>query len=125
MELAVSFAATVLDRPVPQGRQHVAPGRNGSHLPRRTGLAGVAAGHDGAAGPGRAEAADRLAELLEQALGQIEPGTEIVLVSTRPVDLGDRRGLPRCGPIPRAALVRRIRCVDVSSDELSRYFRVE
>ena len=73
-----------------------------------------------------AEAADRLADLLVQALGQIEPGTEIVLVSTRPVDLSDRTRFAALWADPaRRSLLRRIRCVDVSSEELSRYFRAE
>ena len=34
-----------------------------------------------------AQSRDRVPELLQLAVGQIEPGTEIVLVSTRPIDL--------------------------------------
>ena len=69
---------------------------------------------------------DHLPELLEQAVRQVEPGTEIVLVSTRRVDLADARRLGRVGadPAHRAAL-RRIRTIDTSGEELANYFRAE
>jgi uncharacterized protein (DUF58 family) len=73
-----------------------------------------------------AESTDRLAESLARALGEIEPGTEIVLVSTRPIDLSDRTRFAALWADPaRRSLIRRIRCVDVSSKELSKFFRAE
>jgi hypothetical protein len=71
-------------------------------------------------------AADATATLIEQALARIEPGTEIVLVSTRPVDLTDstRFGHLWSDPARRQA-VRQVRVVDTSGEELGRYFQPE
>ena len=70
------------------------------------------------------QTADRTAELIECAAGQVEPGTEIVLVSTRPVDLGDTERFAhlRADPARRAAL-QTVRVIDTSSDDLGKYFQ--
>ena len=63
-----------------------------------------------------ADAADRVPELLKLAVAKIEPGTEIVLVSTRPVDLAkpDYAGrLPI--EVSRRIANRGLRVVDASS----------
>jgi uncharacterized protein (DUF58 family) len=128
VELAVSFTATVVADLCRKG---------GSNL-----LLGIAAAPPQcAAGPAsaallqetmqrlavlQAHSDDRLPELLEEALPQIEPGTEIVLVSTRPIDLADEARLAAFWAAPaRARLLRQVRCVDTSSDQLVEYFRTD
>ena len=73
-----------------------------------------------------AQASDRLPELLGRAVGQIEPGTEIVLVSTRPIDLSqaDYAGkLP--GDVARRLAGHGLRTIDTSNSSLGRYFQAE
>jgi hypothetical protein len=71
-----------------------------------------------------AQSGDSLPRLLEETLRQVEPGTELVLVATRPVDWSDavRFGPLAADPARRAALAR-IRTVDVSGPELATYFQ--
>jgi hypothetical protein len=66
------------------------------------------------------------AELLEQALRQVEPGTEIVLISTRPTDLADtaRFGRLWADPAGRKALGQ-VRVIDTSNEELGQYFQID
>jgi uncharacterized protein (DUF58 family) len=126
VELAVSFAATVLSDLCRKGGSTLHLGAGDLHL--LSGPASLALLQDmmGRLAVVEAEPADRLAELLAHALGEIEPGTEIVLVSTRPIDLSDRTRFAALWADPaRRSLIRRVRCVDVSSKELSRFFRAE
>jgi uncharacterized protein (DUF58 family) len=70
-----------------------------------------------------ADGRDRVPELLQLAAAGIEAGTEIVLVSTRQVDLAnaDYNGhLP--GEVARRMSGRGLRVVDTSSADLTRYF---
>jgi len=68
---------------------------------------------------------DRMPELLQLA-ARIEPGTEIVLVSTRPIDLAHRDYAGRLpGEIVRRLGGRGMRMVDTSNAELARLFRAE
>jgi hypothetical protein len=69
---------------------------------------------------------DRLPALLESALGPAESGHEIILVSTRDVDLDDPVRFQQLRHDPqRAAAMRRIRVVEVPGPALGRYFQVE
>ncbi len=73
-----------------------------------------------------AQSRDRLPELLQMAVSQIEPGTEIVLVSTRPIDLSQ---VEYAGKLP-SDIARRIaghglRMIDCSSANLARYYQPE
>jgi uncharacterized protein (DUF58 family) len=73
-----------------------------------------------------AQSRDRLPELLQRAVGQIEPGTEIVLVSTRPLDLSqaDYAGkLP--SDVARRLAAHGIRVIDTSNSSLAGVFRAE
>jgi uncharacterized protein (DUF58 family) len=69
---------------------------------------------------------DALSALLAHALPRIAADTEIVLVSTGPVDLADpaRFAALWSDPLVRDRL-RRILCVDTSSEQLSMYFVAE
>ena len=128
VELAVSFAATVVadlcrkggsnlhlaagDRP----SQHVGGPASDALLQEMMQRLATAEAHPG----------DRLAELLEAALGQLDPGCEIILVGTRPVDLDDAsRFAPLWADPARRAMLRRVRCIDTSSDRLAQYFQGE
>jgi len=74
----------------------------------------------------RASSSDRLPELLRQALPQIQPGTDVILVSTRAIDMDDTGRFAALWSDPsRRALVRRIRTVNTADGELSEYFQPE
>ncbi len=69
-------------------------------------------------------AEDRLPKLLDEALRRIDPGTELVLVSTRPVRLDDAARFARAASEPnRRAALRRVRAIDASHDDLEAYYR--
>jgi hypothetical protein len=73
-----------------------------------------------------AQSADRVPELLQLAVAQVEAGTEIVLVSTRPIDLSqaDYAGrLPH--DVARRLAGRGLRMVDTSDASLGQYFQPE
>jgi uncharacterized protein (DUF58 family) len=73
-----------------------------------------------------AQSGDRVPELLQLAVAQIEPGTEIVLVSTRPIDLtrAEYAGkLP--ADVARRSAAPRLRVIDTSSADLARFFQPE
>lgn len=125
VELAVSFAATVVADLCRQGGSNLLVATSGSPPRCTSGPASVALLHDVMERLAVAEAQgeDHLSELLERALREIEPGTEIVLVSTRPVEPARLQALS-ADPARRAA-ARRVRCVDTSSDQLGEYFRVD
>jgi len=128
VELAVSFAATVLSDLCRTGGSNL-------HLaiaepdPEHTGgPASAALLHEmmERLAVTQAQSDDHLGDLLEDALGRIEPGTEIVLVSTRRVDLSQADRFPALWSDPaRRTLLRRIRCIDTSSRLLARYFQPE
>ena len=125
VELAVSFAATVLADLCRKGGSNVYLGIE----QRRAGVLG------GPASPAtlqglmeqlawsRLAADDPLPALLADALRRIAAGTEIVLVSTRPVDLADtaRFAALWSDPVLRER-ARRIAVVDTSSEQLAEYF---
>ena len=73
-----------------------------------------------------ARATDGLADLLREAAGRIEPGTEIVLIGTRPVDISDTARLGSAvGELGRKAMSGKPYCIDVSGDQLAEYFQSE
>jgi uncharacterized protein (DUF58 family) len=73
-----------------------------------------------------AQCDDRLPALIEHLSGKIALGTEIIIVSTRPIDLSDNRRFAVIGSDAiRNTAHQNIRCIDASSDELAQYFIVE
>jgi uncharacterized protein (DUF58 family) len=125
VELAVSFAATVVADLCRRGSGDLVVVTTGRRPRCTSGPASVALLKDVMEHLAEAEAhsQDRLAEWLEQTLSEIEPGTEMILVSPRPVDPAR---LPASSTDPaRRAAARRLRCVDTSSDQLGEYFRAE
>jgi uncharacterized protein (DUF58 family) len=70
-----------------------------------------------------AGARDRVPELLQLAAARIEPGTEIVLISTRPLNLANPAYEGRLpGEVVRRLTGRGMRVVDTSSENLPKYF---
>ena len=65
----------------------------------------------------------RLPELLRQAMPHLGRGCQVILVSTQPVDLENHPGLDELRADPGwPLLLRRIRCVDTSSHQFSQLF---
>jgi uncharacterized protein (DUF58 family) len=128
VELAVSFAATLAAELCRNGNSDVFLA-TADPEPRVTG------------GPGstamlqdlmerlalvEAQSEDRVPDLLQLAAGQVEQGTEIVLVSTRPIDLGKAE---YAGKLPhdvaRRISGRGLRVIDTSSPSLAQFFQAE
>ncbi len=128
VELAISFAATVLTDLCRQGGGKVHLGVFDGQPLCRGGPASAALLQDmmKTLATLAAESEDRLPELIEHVLGDIAPGTEIVLISTRPADLseGKRFAAVWANPALHAA-ARRVRCIDASSEELEEFFIAE
>jgi uncharacterized protein (DUF58 family) len=125
VELAVSFAATVVADTCR---------REGGNLWVGT----TVAGEDPLRGPAsaalmqevmeklavaEASCEDRLVELLGRAVAATEPGTEVVLVTTRPVDLADPRFAPLRGNPAWRGIAPRVRVVNAAAAELADYFQ--
>jgi len=73
-----------------------------------------------------AQSLDRAAELLQLAVGRIESGTEIILVSTRPIDLSRAEYAGKLpGDVARRISGRGLRSIDTSSPSLTHYFQAE
>jgi len=128
VELAVSFAATLATELCRTGGGTLWLGTVGRPPEFHSGPASLVLLQDVMRRLAVAEAqhGDHLPELLEHALREIEPGSEIILVGTRPVDLSDTARFARLGADPaQRGAARRIRCVDASSHEFSQYFQVE
>lgn len=128
VELAVSFAATVVTDLCRKGGSNLLVGTTGPEPICHSGPASAALVADVMERLALAEAdgQDRLPALLGRALGQIEPGTEVVLVTTRPVDLGDaQRFAAVYGDPARRAAARRIRVINTAEEALAEYFRAE
>lgn len=128
VELAVSFAATLAAELCRKGNSDVFLVAADPE-PRVTGGPGSAALLQDLMerlAVVEAQAGDRVPDLLQLAVGQIEPGTEIVLVGTRPIDLSsaDYAGkLP--GEVARRMAGHGIRIIDTSNENLARYFQAE
>jgi uncharacterized protein (DUF58 family) len=127
-ELAVSFAATVFADLCRKGGSNIYLGIH-HEGPECFG---------GAASPAtlqrlmehlslaEARSDDTLPALLAESLRQVESGTEVVLVSTRPIDVGDTERFAELrSDRVLCDRVRRILCVDTSSELLANYFVAE
>jgi uncharacterized protein (DUF58 family) len=128
VELAVSFAATVLTDLCRKGGNNIYLGiGNGESeciggsaspatLQRLMEQLAVAEAHAG----------DTLPTLLKETLQEVAAGTEVVLITTRAVDLTDAERFSDLlsNPLLRDR-VRHILCVDASSEQLADYFSVE
>lgn len=128
VELAVSFAATVVTDLCRRGGSDLllATAADGEHITQ--GPASAALMHTMMEQLAVVEphADDRLPGLLDAALRRLDPGTEVVLVSTRPLRLTDRARFAAVAADPsRRATLRRIRVVDASHHELETYYHAD
>jgi uncharacterized protein (DUF58 family) len=128
VELAVSFTATVMAEVCRSMGCNVLLGVPADEPRLLGGTASAVLLQDAMTRLALAQAspADRLPPLLEQAFGRIDPGTEVVVVSTRPVALEDAG---RFGHLwqdsSRRAWLRHIRVVTTAEDDLNRFFQPE
>ncbi len=128
VELAVSFAATIVTDLCRQGSYDIYFGTTSAESQHLSGPASPALLHEVMDHLALAEASDeeRLVELLRDVLGQIEPGAEIVLVGARPIDLDDPSALGTLWTdSTRRALKQHIRLIDTSSEKLNDYFQMQ
>ncbi len=128
VELAVSFAATVLADLCRKGGSDLLLGTTGGKDEIISGPASAALLQDMMEHLATVEARSEtnVSELMGRLSGRIDPGAEIVLVGTRPCDAPPTSGLAsvRAGPV-QPAVARRLRYVDVSSEKLAEYFQEE
>jgi uncharacterized protein (DUF58 family) len=128
VELAISFAATVLTDLCRQGGGKV-------HLGVFDGKPLCMGGPASAAllqemmqtlALLAAEGQDRLPQIVEHVLGHVAAGTEFVVISTRPTNLSDSKRFAVAWTNPALhAAARHVRCIDVSSHELEEFFIAE
>jgi uncharacterized protein (DUF58 family) len=128
VELAVSFAATVLTDVCRRGGSSVylALGNPSPECLGAPASAGLLQGLMEQLATIEAASGDTLATLLASVLPQIAAGAEIVLVSTRPVNLadGDRFAAVWSNSVLRDR-AQRMRCIDTSSEQLTEFFQTE
>ncbi len=128
VELAVSFAATLLSAACRQETNDLVLGISGEQPTWVQGLASLSLRHETMERLAVAEAshADHLPMMLEEGLERIAPGTEIVLVTTRHVDLAEPERLaPLWRTATRRSQLRQIRTVNTAEERLFGYFQVE
>lgn len=128
VELAVSFAATVLADACRKSGSNVQLAMAGGEAECLGGPASSATLQGLLERLATAEAGskDSLPALLGDVLPRISSDAEIVLASTRPIDFADASRFQALGA--NSSLrerARRILCIDASSEQLSRYFRME
>ena len=128
VELAVSFAATAVAEECRTGGSNLLLGVSSSTPECLAGPASAALLDRMMQQLADAEAdgEDHLPELLRKAAERIEPGTEVVLVTTRPFDPADAARLATSATDPRKRIsAGQIRCVDVSTEQLAEYFQTD
>ena len=125
VELAVSFAATVATELCRRGGSTLSLFTTDARQTPLVGPASAALLNEVLQRLALVEpsAGDRTAALVEQAFRTVEAGTELVLVTTRPVDL-DKLDASALDPRQRAGL-KHLLCIDTSSEKLAEYFVVE
>jgi len=128
VELAVSFAATVIADLCRKGNAAVTLATTAAPAESPGGHASTALMHELLCHLSLADATseDRLPAMLEAVLDRTTANNEIIFVSTRDVDLEDSHRFEHLQHDPaRAAALRRIRVINAASPTLERYFQVE
>jgi len=126
VELAVSFAATVVADLCRRGGSDLllATAADGPSVTQGPASAALMHSMMEQLSVVEAHAEDHLPKLLVETLRRIDPGTEVVLVSTRPVRLDDAARFAGAASEPnRRASLRRARAIDVSQGDLEAYYR--
>ena len=128
VELAVSFAATVIGDACRSGGGALWMGTNTDADEDILGPASALLMQHAMEHLAVAEAAsgDGLPGLFERALAAVQPGTEIILVTTRAVDLADARRFPiLIGDAKRRSPAQSVRVVNTAEAALRDYFEAE
>lgn len=128
IELAVSFAATVVADMCRKGDSRLLLGITGVAPDLIGGSASASFMQEAMERLAVAVASDReqLFRLLEQTLAQVEPGTEIVVVGPRPFDIGNTAQYPNLWRLPHwRAMLRRLRVISTADDSLAEYFQID
>jgi uncharacterized protein (DUF58 family) len=126
VELAVSFVASIVADACRRGGSHVFLAVGGRTAQFVSGAASMALQMEALEALAVAEAGsqDRLPELLDAAYAEARTGVQIVVVSTRPVDLSDAA---RFAGLHHEAARSRVLgwplCIDASSPQLTQFFR--
>ncbi|MBX7167127.1 MAG: DUF58 domain-containing protein [Pirellulales bacterium] len=128
VELAVSFVATIVADLCRRGGSHLVLAVTGQPLHDATGPASMGLLSDVMEHLALAssDVCDRLPPTLPRVLREVRPGTQVVLVSTRAVDLTDTDRFVELWQDPRLRRwVNRVACFDTSNPELSSYYQVD
>jgi uncharacterized protein (DUF58 family) len=126
VELAVSFAATVVADACRRGGSDllVCTTAKGSRDIRGPASGLLVQGVMEELAAAEASAGDHLPDMLRRALATIDPGTEVVLVTTRATDVADIQRLPPLAADPqRRSLAQRIRVINTADANLNEYFQ--
>lgn len=127
VEMAVSFTATLVAQQCRRGSSQLLLAVGGQRLEIVEGTSSMVLLREIMERLAQVEAdrADRLAELLDSALGRVPPTSKTVLISTRPVNLQDtdRFALVWDDPFKRSRL-RTLLCANVASAEFSTWFEL-
>lgn len=128
VELAVSFAATIIADICRKGGSDMVIGTTAAPAECFRGPASAVLLRDAMAALATAEAdyRDRLPQLLQAVVERIDRGTEVVLVSTRAVNLSDsRRFGALVADLARRGMLTQIRAVNTADPTLARYFEAQ
>lgn len=128
VELAVSFAATVLADLCRHGGSGVclALGESEQDCIGGPASASILQSMLERLAAAEAQSSDTLPQSLVNALQQVDAGAEIIVVGTRPLDMADTERFAAIWSDPALRdRMKRTRCVDASNESLEQYFRVE
>ncbi len=126
VELAVSFAATVVAQVCRRGGAELLVGITDDEPGLITGAASQPLLQNAMERLAVAQATDqdRLPDLLDRTIGRIKPGTDVILVSPRAVELHDSQRFANIWNDPtRRQTVGWIRLVNTAENELSEFFQ--
>jgi len=127
VELAVSFAATVVTDLCRKGDAHLHLMAAGRRIEQVRGPTSVPLLNEAlqCLAVADADSRNRLPEALARFLREADPGAELVLATSRSIDLRDvSRFAAVFGNPALAARLRQVRVIDASDEELRKYFEV-
>ena len=128
VELAVSFAATVIADLCRRGGSQLIVATAGGRAKRIRGAASMVLLHEAMEhlASVSADHEDLLPDLMQSTLDVVSPGTRTVLISTRATDFSDTARFSETWDDPRKRnIISETVCFDVSSHELNEFFQVE
>lgn len=128
VELAVSFAATMVADQCRRGSSRLQVGTVGTEIRSVRGFASMVTLREVMELLAMAEAhwTDRLPDLLDRMLSESRPNNRLVVVSTRPTNLDDTDRFQLVwDDLNKRGVLSRITCLDASSDEFGKYFQMQ